>query len=124
MPSRVRYQAKRGWKLADQVLKNPPPHIAKRLLSPSPLLAKLHSELPVRQDWRAVRFIGEGTLWEPVNWGHAGGRATKRAANERAERLRKKYRPWWGQRSRIEEIALREGLSTKTVERYFRDTPF
>lgn len=106
----------------DDAVADPPPRVRQRLNAPSQISENLSNGL-LRYGYRGHRFAEDGQEVRSEPLGAAGANARKREADEKCEELRAKYKNWWGNKNRIRNIAEREGISEKTVRRYYQRCP-
>jgi hypothetical protein len=65
----------------------------------------------------------EQQLIEPPERGPAGGKGKAAAADERCCDVRTRNLKYWGLKHKAEQIAIAEGLSKRTILRYFEHMP-
>jgi hypothetical protein len=117
---RVRERAQLEQKrLMDDAVTNAPSHVRQRLNAPSQTTENMLKGIS-RYGYRGLRFTEDGQEIRSEPLGAAGAAARKRGADEKCEELRSKYKDWWGNKKRIRHIAEREGISERTVRRYYR----
>jgi hypothetical protein len=125
MPSRKRRLKALELSQFDLALRNAPPHIKSRLVtpnSPSQLTINLASGLEP-YGFRGLTCDNYGNPAGIPNWGHAGGKVHAEEADKKCLKLKKKYIKIWGNRKLAYKISGKENISHRTVLRYFTRCP-
>ena len=108
----------------DKAAANVPDYFLSRLGQPSPLADAIVSETPHTND-KFLQYMDdeEQQLIEPPERGPAGGKGKAAAADERCRDVRMRNLKYWGLKHKAQQIAIAEGLSEKTILRYFERMP-
>ncbi|MBF9022935.1 MULTISPECIES: hypothetical protein [unclassified Roseobacter] len=108
----------------DKAAANVPDYFLSRLGQPSPLADAIVSETPNAND-KFLQYTDdeEHQLIKPPERGPAGGKGKAAAADERCRDARTRNLKYWGLKHKAEQIAIAEGLSKRTVLRYFERMP-
>ena len=107
-------KARRKREAERAALADPPPHVAKRRV---PGMKNPFAAAAACRFWRFDPDSGE--LYLSDAHGTGGNLARLADADDDAETLRNKYPERWGRRGQAKWIAAREGISERTVRRYF-----
>jgi hypothetical protein len=118
---REKRQSEQKRALEDAAL-NVPSHLKDRVGGKSKLGESIMGGLS-RYGWRGHRFNEDGHEIRSKPLGSDGAQATKVEADKRCNALREKYSDWWGNKKRVRQIAAKEGMSEKTIIRYFERCP-
>lgn len=106
----------------DEACSNIPKHLKGRIGGKSEIAESLKAGVS-RYGYRGHQFNEDGSEIRSAPLGSAGAQATKSEADARCKELRKKYSKWWGNKKRVRHIAEKEGISEKTIKRYFERCP-
>ena len=124
MPSRSRREKAKMLKQMDRAAENLPEHIRGRLGKPSPVADAIMASGPNPNDKFLIYTEAvEGQLIKQPERGPAGGTGKTAAADERCSEIRARNFKYWGLKHKAKHIALSEGISERTIKRYFDRMP-
>lgn len=108
----------------DKAAANVPEHLLNRFSQPSPLADAIASDTPHAND-KFLQYMDdeEHQLIKPPERGPAGGKGKAANTDERCREIRTRFLKYWGLKHKAKQIAIAEGLSERTILRYFERMP-
>ena len=111
-------------KQMDKAAANPPEHLRSRLGQASRISDAIASDTPHSND-KFLQYMDdeEQQLIKPPERGPAGGKGKAANTDERCRDIRARNFKYWGLKHKAKQIAIAEGLSERTILRYFERMP-
>lgn len=124
MPSRPRREKARMRKQMDRAAANVPEHLLNRFSQPSRIADAIASDTPHPND-KFLQYVDdeEQQLIKPRERGPAGGKGKAANTDEQCREIRIRNLKYWGLKHKAKQIAMAEGLSERTILRYFERMP-
>ena len=111
-------------KQMDRAAANVPEHLLNRFIQSSLIADAIASDTPNPND-KFLQYMDdeEQQLIQPPERGPAGGKGKAASADERCREIRTRNLKYWGLKHKAKQIAVAEGLSERTILRYFERMP-